>query len=420
MKNTIEAVACKHPRYTHRVRFYGADGKRVDRYFTNETEASAFAKEQSKETGKLGSDFGFISEDERAAIAFWRQFAKDTTPAPPDLLSVLKDYKITFIASKASVTVSKAVEKFLDHQEANEASPRHQASLKSRLTRFSTDNGKLLVSAITTSIFNDWLNGLRATRADKTGEKLTAVTRHNLTRSLRSFFVYAMENGWTLTNPVPAAKRSKNKAVKIATRPAPAILLPADVSRFMQAILTHAPKLTVFWSVKFFAGIRDAEAARMDWNMIDLDGGEIHLPATVSKTGEARTMKVEPNLKAWLRPFVQESGKIVQSDNMRKAGFKKAIASLATKDASGKVTKPFVFPSNAARHSFGTFHLFHFRNAGETALQLGHKSNPAMLHEHYKNPAAEKHAAAFWKILPAKPAKKSENVISIATGRKSA
>ena len=61
---------------------------------------------------------------------------------------------------------------------------------------------------------------------------------------------------------------------------------------------------------------------------------------------------------------------------------------------------PFIFPSNAARHSFGTYHLFRFRNAGETALQLGHKGNPAMLHEHYKNPSAEKHAAAFWKIRP--------------------
>jgi hypothetical protein len=103
--------------------------------------------------------------------------------------------------------------------------------------------------------------------------------------------------------------------------------------------------------------------------------------------------------------------------NTRKADFGIVIDKLAKRDADGEILEPFVFPPNAARHSFGTFHLFHFRDAGETALQLGHKSNPAMLHEHYKNPSAEKHAAAFWKIAPAKPAK---NITDIKTGRKSA
>jgi integrase len=416
MKNTIEAVACLHPRYTHRVRFYGPDGKRKDRFFTNKTEAAAFAKVQSKETGKLGKDFGFIAEEERAALAFWRAFASSATPTPPDLLSVLKDYKATFIASKASVSVCRGIDTFLAHQEADGSSQRHLASLKSRLGRFSADLGDKLVSSVTVGSFTEWLNGLRATRADKAGEKLSAVTRHNLSRSLRSFFVFAMDRGWTLSNPVPLAKRAKNKSSKLATGRAPAVLLPVNVARFMDAVNSTAPRLVSFWSLKFFAGIRDAEAARMDWSMIALDAGEIHLPGNVSKTGEARTVKIEPNLRAWLLPHASPSGSIAPGDMARRYDFKKILDRLATKDAKGKVIKPFIFPSNAARHSFGTFHLFHFRNAGETALQLGHKSNPAMLHEHYKNPTAEKHAAAFWSISPTE----AENVTAIEQGRKSA
>lgn len=422
MKNTVTVTASQHPRYTHRVRFFMPDGKRVDRYFTNETDALDFAKKQEAEVGVMGTTFGAVAEHERAALAFWRSFVKDTAPAPPDLLTVMKDFKTSWLASKASLTVADAVDRFVAHHEASGSSKRHVASLKSRLSRFATDNGVKLVSTITTGMFSDWLNELRANRADKVGEKLTAVTRHNLTRTLRSFFVFAMERGWTLTNPVPVAKRSKSRAVKIATRTAPAILLPADVARFMQAlddknvVSIKAPSLVPFWALKFFAGIRDAEAAAMDWNMIDLDAAEIHLPAKVSKTGEARTMKIEPNLDAWLRPYAKPSGAVAPADNTRKRVFKKAVASLATKDAKGKVTKAFVFPSNAARHSFGTYHLFHFRNAGETALQLGHKSNPAMLHEHYKNPTAEKHAAAFWGILPTV----AENITTIGTGRRSA
>lgn len=381
----------------------------MDRFFTNETAALTFAKEQRKETGETGTAFGSMAEDERAALAFWRAFASSATPTPPDLLSVLKDYKMAFLASKASVRVSEGIDTFLAHQEADGSSPRHLASLKSRLTRFSTDMGDKLVSAVAVGNFTEWLNGLRATRADKVGEKLTAVTRHNLSRSLRSFFVFAMDRGWTLSNPVPIAKRAKNKTAKLAKGKAPAVLLPADVARFMNAVLTEAPRMVPFWSLKFFAGIRDAEAARMDWSMIDMKAGEIHLPANVSKTGEARTVKILPNLAAWLRPHAATAGPIAPGDMARRYDYKKVITSLATKDAKGNVTKAFTFPSNAARHSFGTFHLFHFRNAGETALQLGHKSNPAMLHEHYKNPTAENHAAAFWKIYPTV----AKNVISI-------
>jgi integrase len=368
-----------------------------------------FAKDQRKETGETGTAFGSIAEDERAALAFWRAFVSATSPKPPELLTVMKEFKASWLASKASVTISKAVETFLAHHEADGSSPRHVASLKSRLGRFVKDRGENLVSSITTGIFTEWLNGLRATRADCEGEKLTTVTRHNLTRSLRSFFVFAMERGWTLTNPVPAAKRSKSKAAKLATRTAPAIMLPVDVAKFMAAVQSQVPALVPFWSLKFFAGIRDAEAARMDWSMIDLKGRKIHLPAKISKTGEARTVKIEPPLAAWLKPHVKDAGPIAFGDTTRKRGFKKVIDSLAVRDSHGRVTKAFVFPSNAARHSFGTYHLFRFRNAGETALQLGHKGNPAMLHEHYKNPTAEKHAAAFWKILP----KAAANVIPI-------
>lgn len=420
MKNTANVTECKHPRYSHRVRFPGPNGKRIDRFFSNETDALAFAKEQNRETGEVGSAFGSMAEPERAALAFWRQFVTDTSPAPPSLLTVLQDYKQTFLVSKGSVAVSEAVQQFIAQKESEEASKRHTETLKTRLGRLETVHGDLLVSRFTAGMFHDWLNGLRGIHQTNVGKKLSLVTRHNLTRSLRSFFGFCIERGWMLTSPIPAQKKSKSRSAKLAMFKAPAIMLPAEVAQFMEATANLVPRAVPFWAVKFFAGIRDAEAGEMDWCMIDLDAGQIHLPARISKTGDDRTVKIEANLDAWLRPHAKPAGRICMATNTRKADFGIIIDSLATKDASGKVTTPFVFPSNAARHSFGTFHLFHFRNAGETALQLGHKSNPAMLHTHYKNPTAEKHAAAFWKIYPAKLAKKAKNITSIETGRKSA
>lgn len=401
MKDPVRVSKSKHPRYSHRVFYPGEDGKRQSRFFATETEALEFAKDRREEHGDSGRTFGTLTEPERAAVAFWRAFVKSAGDVPvPDLRDVLRDAKRSWEASRVSVKVPAAVETYLTHQEASGASSRHLATLRSRLGRFATDHPECPVATISTGQFQDWLNRLRGTRSDKAGDKLSAATRFNFTRTLRSFFTFAEERGWTLKNPIPAAKRSKTKSVKLALNKAPEILLPGDVSRFLNAVHECAPLLVPFWAVKFFAGIRDAEAARLDWSMIDLAGGEIHLPAAISKTGEQRTVAISENLAAWLRQVAKKSGPIVQKDSTRKRRFKRVLDSLAARGADGEIEEEFHFPSNAARHCFGTFHLFHFRNAGETALQLGHKGNPAMLHEHYKNPTAEKHAAEFWEIMP--------------------
>jgi integrase len=417
MKNTANVTACKHPRYSHRVRFPGPNGKRIDRFFSNETDALAFAKEQNKETGEVGTAFGSISETERAALAFWRQFVKEAAPAPPSLLSVLQDYKATYIVAKGSVTVNEAIKQFVDQKQTEGASQRYTDTLKTRLGRLGKDHGEQLVSSITPNLFFAWINNLRVIHQNNIGEKLSLVTRHNLTRSLSSFFGFCIERGWMATSPIPTQKRSKSRSAKLAMKKAPEIMLPADIARFMNATAKFVPRATPFWALKFFAGIRDAEAGQIDWSMIDMDGGKIHLPAKISKTGDERTMKIEANLDAWLRPHAKTSGPICMKKNTRKADFGIIMDKLAKRDANGAIVEPFKFPHNAARHCFGTYHLFHFRNAGETALQLGHKSNPAMLHEHYKNASAEKHASAFWKITPAIKAAKITN---IETGRKTA
>jgi hypothetical protein len=78
--------------------------------------------------------------------------------------------------------------------------------------------------------------------------------------------------------------------------------------------------------------------------------------------------------------------------------------------------KGFTMPSNAARHSFATFHLLAFRHAGETAMQLGHGGSPELLHRHYKGVSNETQAKAFWAIRPTQAA----NVTNFKKGRKTA
>ena len=59
-------------RYPFVVSWPGEGGKRLRKWFTNDTEAISWAKDKSAEAGELGAAFGSLAEDERAAVAAFR------------------------------------------------------------------------------------------------------------------------------------------------------------------------------------------------------------------------------------------------------------------------------------------------------------------------------------------------------------
>lgn len=432
MKEPVIVSEITHAKCSHAVMYPGEGGKRKRKYFTSETDALDFAKKRRAELGVNGSDFGTITDAERSAVTCWRAFAAENDA--PDLLVVIREHIARWNQTNASKTLTQALESFIAHQEAEGACARHIASIRSRIDRLTGntkdtvtkkykigENGDKLVSSITVEFFSDWLDGLRGTRADKAGDKLSLTTRDNLKKTCRTFFAFCISRGWMATNPVPIAAKKRTRGHRIAKRTAPVIMLPGDVEKFLHKAEEVAPLILPFWLVKFFAGIRDAEAGRMDWSMIDLKNNFITLPAEITKTGDLRKVKIEPTLADWLAPLAKKSGPLSPGVTPSRYYYKKVLRHLRKPDKiDGKQkrgTKPkvFIFPSNAARHSYGTYHLFHFRNPGETAIQLGHKGNPTMLWEHYANPAAEEHAGAFWAIKSGK-----DKVVAISRGRRTA
>ena len=419
MRDPVTISETSTGKCSHVVFYPGADGKRMRKHFTSETDALDFAGKRRKELGVNGSDIGTITADERSALTCWRSFV--AANAAPDLLVVIRDYVQSWSEKNASLTISAALDRYVEHQEAEGASDRHVAALKSRIGRLTEVHGDMLVVNMDDGKFADWLNGLRGTRADVLGAKLGLVTRDNLKKSCRSFFTYCITRGWASANPVPKPAKKRTKQHRIAKHKAPAIMLPADVEKFLHVVEEVAAPILPFWLVKFFAGVRDAEAGRLDWSMIDMKEGVIRLPAEVSKTCDSRKVKIEPALADWLAPLAKKSGPLSPGVTPSRYYYKKVLRHLRRPDKidgkqkRGTPPKVFIFPSNAARHSYGTFHLFHFRNPGETAMQLGHKGDPAMLWEHYANREAEEHAAAFWAIKSGK-----DKVVSITEGRRMA
>jgi integrase len=384
-------------RYPWAVRYPGEGGKRLVRWFTDETSALAHAKEKSGEAGELGSAFGSVSEAERAALAQWRKFVAKADPKPPALAEVLKEWAARWEAAQGSLSVRTAADKFAAVKKAEGLRPVSVRSLEMRCKRFADAFGERPIASITAPEISDWLLGLEVGLQTKRGLRL----------ALSGLFNFAKARGWLRENPVTDAARPR------PPKPRPEILCPGDVCRLFGALEKAAPALIPFWAVRFFGGIREQEALRMDWRMIDLAGGEIHLPDAVAKNHRARTVKIEPALAAFLAPHAQAAGPIVTASDMsRRYHLAKALRILQAEDAEAaaeakKARKPaprafpVPMPANCARHSFATFHLEHGRHAGETALQLGHGGSPELLHRHYRGLASKADAKAFWAIRPA-------------------
>jgi integrase len=426
---TVEEV--NHPRYSHRVRFPGEGGKTMSKWFTNKTAANAEAKTRRKEVGREGLAFGVLGESEKAAVEFWRGFMAEVadTPPPP-LLAILQGYAETWKATRSSMTVAAAVDAYEAAKTSEGLRPLSLQALRTRCARFVKTFGSRPLASITTAEVSDWILSLESTRARATGKagskptktkqapQVGLVAKRNHRLALSGLFAFAKTRGWVKENPVTDAARPKPPKTR------PGLLRPSEVARFFAALQEHAPALVPFWSVRFFAGIREQEALRMDWSMIDLKAGEIHLPDTVTKTGHPRTVKMEANLAAFLTPHTRPDGAIAPKAAMKRryhlAKAHKALqAEDAEREALGEEARPFPvpMPANAARHSFATFHLLAFRHAGETAMQLGHGGSPELLHRHYKGMATEAEAVEFWKITPdAAP----ENVVAMQAANASA
>jgi integrase len=386
------------------------------KWFTNDTEAKAWAKEKSEDAGELGAAFGSVSEDERAALAAFRKFrTAHENPAPPPLKTVVTEFVKRWEASRAGAKVGVAVDEYLESLKKRGRSKAHLAASGSRLGRFKKDFGERVLPSFTPREIGDYILNLRGLvlkpekgepqgrkRKDGTPVKrsyrpvvvredddLSLESKAGYRRALMSFFEWARKRGMVTENPVKDAEKPQG------TPKLPGVLTAAETKAFFTALLKHAPELVPFWAVRAFAGLRESEALRMDWHMIDLAAGKIILPKTITKSRHSREITIQPALSAFLATHVQPSGSVCSLSPVAR----RWRLRLALRSAPGLLP-----PRNWARHSYATYHLLAFRHPGETAMQLGHKDDPAMLDAHYRGVGTEKEALAFWDIRPETPA----------------
>ena len=198
-------------------------------------------------------------------------------------------------------------------------------------------------------------------------------------------FHYAQSRGYlpkgmTEADDLPLAKENSG---------AIAIFTPAEMAK----LLAHADEnLIPFLAIGAFAGLRHAELKRLDWSEVDLVGGHIEVKAEKAKTASRRLVPIPDNLRRWLAPRHEGSGKVVLISDVNLA-----LGKLTSSDQV-----KMKWRRNGLRHSFISYRVAEIQNVAQVALEAG--NSPKIIFSNYRELVKPAEAVKWFSIVPEMPA----------------
>jgi len=368
----------KHPRLKYVVRSK-ISGKWERKFFETKAEAETYAQQKEIELlnhGREGVQFPSWLRIQA------QQGQERLQPHGKTISDAVEFYLNHLEATQRSAKVSQALNELIENREGSGASERYCYDLKLRVGRFNKDFGDRIISTISTAEIDDWLTGLN----------LAPVTRNTFRRDLRTFFSFCNTRRYCVDNPVTKTRKAKEVDGDIG------ILSVDETARLLEAADNAS---LPYFAIGAFAGLRPAELQRLHWEEIHWGSKLIEVKAAKSKTARRRFIKLRPNLEKWLQTYRKCHGPICPS------GLRHLELEARRR---AKITQ---WPANALRHGFASYHLAHFKNAAELALEMGH-TNQQMIFDHYRQLVRPTQAARYWKISPVHSARSKIVPISAA------
>lgn len=263
------------------------------------------------------------------------------------------------------VGVVDAVQRFCEAKRREGQRIKSVRSRESRLSTFAADVGDVPMREITADDVDAWL-GIR---------KVGPVTANNYLTELHGFWAWCVREGLADLNVIDRVPRRK------VERGVPAFL-SVDACRVLMDAASTTPGAVPYFALCLFAGVRPAEAARLDLRSAWVDGEHIRIDGKVAKGRAARVIEAEPVLRAWLEG--QNLGRVM----IPRRTFE------AVRRASAVPWGPDIM-----RHSFATYHVAMWGDAAKTALLMGHRDT-GVLFAHYRGLTTKAEAKRFWGLLP--------------------
>jgi len=290
-------------------------------------------------------------------------------PAPAASLSLAHAQASPPPASSSSMSVTELINDLLKAKARSGRSDRYLRQLRVSLSSFQRGRAQAPIAAITTADVERWLGA----------QDWSKKTASNYLADVRTMFNFAIKRGYlaTVFNPAAGAEALNNGTAEGEIE----IHTPAEVSLVLETARRVNLDVMRHLAIRYFAGIRSAEAHRLRESDLKLEHGLIEVPAKKAKTASRRLVTIQPALSAWL----------ALGGELRPLGDFKTIRPTIAKSNVRWV-------HNACRHSFISYHIAAFQNAGKTALEAG--TGEANIFRHYRALVTPAQAAEFWAIRP--------------------
>jgi integrase len=283
------------------------------------------------------------------------------------------------------VRVEVAADEFVESRRTRKTSAAHVSALSSHLRTFGLQFGKRLCQEVKGNEILRWLLEVARERSPKTVANYRA--------SLTGFFNWAARRGYVRVSPMDGASTEDLPVVPLCEKETFSVEQAAAVMRWFER---ERPEWAAAFSLQLFAGLRQAEVARMQWEWIDFDRRVVNMPgwrsgSRVVKTGDNWGLHDLPeNLWAWLEKY-RGNGAVAAPSAKELSAVRKAIVEELGLKA---------WPKNAPRHTFCSMMISLHSDAAKVANWSRH-SSPAQLYKSYvTNLVSKADAQRFFGIVP--------------------
>jgi hypothetical protein len=377
-----------------------AFGRPVRRYFSTKSAATKKARELAEEFRAHGSRATDLSDTQRAdAVKAFNLLGERSG----SLLAAV-EFFVKHGPKKNSLDVETAVFRFLETRGVSRAefdNPRKHREPEARQRRYKGYSWKHRVDLVhrmrpfVKKWGSDPVSVLALKRTEiqtwlqETCKSPTTIDNHR--RTIHSFFCWAASQNLASDNPAKRWHELSTLLKDAKKRKRPGILTVEALGSLLKFARAGDPEILPCLVIGAFSGIRTEELAGLTWGLIGPD--MIHVPSWLSKTGEERDIRLHPTLKKWLNviPRREDNARVLPGD----FGKRRRQLCIALK---------LKWPSNALRHSFGSYRYADTEDIAATAFEMRHE-DPQTFRQHYLNRGISKETARkYWELSPDSPA----------------
>lgn len=292
-----------------------------------------------------------------------------------------------YLAGKRTLkrqTVSESVESFLRSRLADGVRRSTFAWYDERLKYVVDGFGDRVMDEVTRADFRTWMNGLAWKPSSKAG----------IARAARALWRWGIAHEPQLAVfdvTVGCNFKVRSNGAKGSTK----VLTVAQCEAILRGVpIEHRAAVALM----LFAGVRPEEVASEDgkpwlrWEHVNTVEKIVRVPEESAKVGPTR---VAEDLPETLWHWLPEPGAL--KDDVAKIQRRSLLEHIKRAGGFGAGNP---WPQDALRHTFASYAIGAFNDAGKVAFWMGHGGNPTMLHAFYRGLVTKADALKFWALRP--------------------